>query len=283
MKTIIFQTFSIAFLFYLGFSCKSSGQLEQDKAAPSMPWQEKPIAIDGNNEDWHSPYTYSDNKIKIEYEFSNDSENLYISLKTSDRMTELKILDAGMQVWIDCAGKKDKTTGIVNPLENAEPVMPGKGSAEQNGNSNNGSAQAFQKLIIGAGDYSLLGFNSCDGSYSTSQKNNCDIKVKIGMNKNGELVWEAALPFRSFSNVAINKARAGQAIGIGFEINALQKFDKSSMAQSGGQRGGHGGMGGGRRGGGGQGGGMGGSGSEDRARLFETTETWTKISLHQAM
>jgi hypothetical protein len=285
MKTFIVRTISIVFLMYSAISCKSPSKLEQDKAASFMPWQVKPIIVDGNNEDWNLPYTYSDNKVKIEYSFSNDSENLYISLKTSDRMTGLKILDAGMQVWIDCTGKKDKTTGIVNPLENAEPVIPGKGSMGQNGSSNNGNAQALQKLISSAGDFSLMGFNGCDGSYSVSQKNSCDIQVKIGMNKNGELVWEAAVPFKSFPNAAISKARTGQAIGIDFEINALQKFDKSSMAQGGGQGGGvgggHGGMGGGRRGGGGPGGGMGGSGSDDRSRLFEITETWTKISMHQ--
>jgi hypothetical protein len=274
MKTFIFQTISIAFLIYLGFSCKSSEQLEHDKAATSMPWQVKPIIIDGNNDDWNLPYSYSDNKVKIEYEFSNDSENLYISLKTIDRMTELKILDAGMQVWIDCTGKKDKTTGVINPLENPEPIKPERGSMGQAGNSKNDGAQALQKLISGAGDFSLMGFNGCDGSYSISQKNNCDIKVKTGMNKNGELVWEAAVPFKSFSNGAINKDKAGQTIAICFEINALQKFDKSSMAQGSGR-----GMGGGRRAGGGRGGAMDGSGPEDRSRLFESTETWTKISL----
>src|SRR5258708_7483606 len=159
MKTIILQTISIAFLTYFALSCKSSEQVEHGKAADPMPWQVKPIIVDGNNEEWHLPYAYSDNKIKIEYEFSNDSENLYISLKTSDRMTEFKILDAGMQVWIDCTGKKDKTTGVMNPLENPEPMMPGKAGMGQSENSKNEGAQHFQKLIMSAGDFSLMGFN----------------------------------------------------------------------------------------------------------------------------
>lgn len=51
-----------------------------------------------------------DSKAKIEY---IDKENLYITMKSGDKMTQMRILNAGMSVWIDLSGKKDKVTGII--------------------------------------------------------------------------------------------------------------------------------------------------------------------------
>lgn len=280
---IAHATMLISLLAFL--SCSST-----KKAGAPIIWQVQPIIADGDNSDWSLPYSYVDSKANMEYSFSNDKENLYITVKTSSRMTQMKILNAGMQVWIDLSGKKNKTTAVTYPLQNPEPMKMSRQSMSQSGDKEKQAAQGMKKALAEARDFSLQGFKGCNGAYLISQNNNCGIDVKIGLNSVGELIWEAVVPFRSFYKDAIAKEDLGKTISICFEINALKQSDMASAPGNGGRGGARqlGGRGGGMQGGGGMSGrggmgggrpGMGGGNSEDKMQLFEKTTSWEKIRL----
>ncbi len=270
-------------------SCGATKKTGNDKQVDTIVWQARPIVVDGNNDDWGIPYNYMDSKAKIQYSFSNDRENLYITVKASDRMTQMKMLTAGMQVFIDIQGKKNQVTGILFPLENQQPVKmeAGDAKAELAPDQNTAVAKRLNNLIGGAREFSLQGFNDCNGVYLIGQKNKCGIETRIGVDVNNELIWEAIVPFKSFYKASIDPGDLGKIVGICFEINALKKPEMpTSQGPPGGRPGGGmsgggmppagGGPGGGMRGGGP---GMGGSDMEERMKAFEATKTWTKLRL----
>ena len=287
MKNIVFEKGSIFITLVMLLSCGSS----KNSATPSAPvlWQTKPVVIDGNNNDWDLPYRYADPKAKIAYMFSNDKSNLYITMKTDDPMTELKILNAGMEVWIDLSGKKQKKTAIAFPLANREPVkMQRPDNVDE---KNQSRTTLLKKSIDNATDYSLQGFAGCDGSYSLVQKNDCQIFTKMGISdKSDALVWEAVIPYKSFSRETMDGKNIGRSIDIDFEINGMKNASGQADNGGGATRGGgmRGGGGGGMRGGGGgRGSGMRGGGgvrtggdvNTERTRLSEKTNTWQNIEL----
>lgn len=271
-------------------SCSTTKKVSTPE--PSIIWQAKPVTIDGVNSEWSLPYTYMDSKAKIEYTFSNDRENLYITMKSGDKATQMRILNGGMNVWIDLSGKKTKTTGISFPLQSTTPM---KAPSHDNTDPEDASgpqkraALMLKNAVDNARDYSLKGFNSCEGTFLIKQGNSCGIETKIGLNETDDLVWEAKVPFKSFYKEAIGPEDVAKTISICFDIKGLKKPD---MASAGGGRGGggggmRGGGGGGMRGGGGggmrgggRGGGMGGgTAGQERSLLFESTTTWEKIHL----
>jgi hypothetical protein len=276
-------------------SCSATKRTGSDKNVNTIVWQVKPIVADGSNGDWGSPYNYMDGKAKIQYSFSNDKENLYITVMASDGMTQMKMLTAGMQVSIDLQGKKSQNTGISFPLENQQPIKIEENEAkpELTPDRNSAAVKRLGNLIGSAREFSLQGFNDCNGVYLIAQKNKCGIETKIGIDVNNELIWEAIVPFKSFYKASIDRSDLGKAVSICFEINALKKPEMPpSQGPPGGRPAGgmppmgnmpSGGMppGGGDPGGGMRGGGPGmdGSGMEEKIKAFEATTTWAKIRL----
>lgn len=252
-------------------------------------WQTNPVTIDGENSDWSTPYSFMDDKAKIEFSFSNDKENLYLTLKTSDRFTQMKILHSGMQVWLDVEGKKNKTTAIYYPLETGMPAMSAGAIRERPGKEEGHKENdRLKRQAENAKEYTLAGFKGFNGTYAIAQRNGCKIQIKMDASANGELIYELAIPFKSFYKDTIDTTDLGKAISICFEVNALKKPE---MPSGGGRPEGKG-MGGGNMGGGMPGGGMGGGGMappsggpgmmggfQDNAASFDATTTWSKIRL----
>lgn len=289
MRRLTWKSGMIGVVACTALSCSTTKKATTTE--PSIIWQAKPVTIDGANSEWSLPYTYMDSKAKIEYTFSNDKENLYITMKSGDKATQMRILNGGMNVWIDLTGKKTKTTGINYPLQSTTPM---RAPSHENTDPEDASgpqqraALMLKNGVENARDYSLKGFNGCDGSFLVKQGNSCGIETRIGLNGTDDLVWEAKVPFKSFYKEAIGPQDVAQTISICFDIKGLKREDRPSSTGGRGGGGGGGGMrggggGGGMRGGGGgmRGGGMRGGtgGGQERSLLFESTTTWEKIHL----
>ena len=234
---------------------------------PSCPWQAEPITIDGSNKDWPSPYPEYDDKAMLGYAVSNDKDNLYITVETGDPATQLKILREGLTVWIDKKGEKDEITGINYPIPTStdnskqEGQRPSSAHAQQvSGTMDREQKRRMEledrvrKALPEANEYSLQGFKSCNLQFPIMEKDTCGIVVRLGIDADDEMVWEAVVPFKSFYfKSELTRADKGRALSICFETTAM----KRPAGQSSGNHGG-----GGRAGGGGfsPGVGMGGMG-----------------------
>ncbi len=107
-------------------------------------WQATPVVADGNAKEWSVPLGFYDGETKLQYTFSNDTKNLYLCMKAVDEKTQLKIIRAGLQVWVDTTGKNKHQTGILFPMANPEAGGDTKGSgssrARDRSSDDNGSS-----------------------------------------------------------------------------------------------------------------------------------------------
>ena len=245
-------------------ACSSSKSTTGVTSESSGKWQNEAVVADGKNNEWSGSGLEYDKNTKLAYAVTNDATNIYVLLTTTDQMTQAKILNAGLSLYVDPSGKNKEITSINYPLS-AETKMPFNRQATEKQDMQKINADALAR----ANQYTLNGFFTGDGGYSVMQKNNGGVSVKMGYSASKELVYEAIIPFQALSKDKIN---TGENIAVGFKINGLPKPDMVGGDRPSGGRGtGRGGraQGGGTRGGGRQGATGGGD-----MKLFEDTKYW---------
>jgi len=224
------------------FSCSSSKH-SGSKRLPGI-WQVQPITVDGNNKDWPSPYPEYDEKAGLGYAVSNDRENLYITVETGDPATQLKILSEGLTVWIDRKGEKGEETAINYPIpvnpngkEQRAPRQKVQGEGQQGLGGEHPQKQRMEledrvrAALDGAKEYSLQGFKGCNLQFPILETDTCGIMVRIGLDADNELIWEAKVPFKSFYfKPQVTRADKGKAISICLETTAMKRPPGQSSA-----------------------------------------------------
>ncbi|MDR3679706.1 MAG: hypothetical protein P4L41_07055 [Flavipsychrobacter sp.] len=291
------QYFVIPALFtvLLSASCHSTKHSGKSAGMPGT-WQATPIVVDADSKDWPSPYPNYDSKSFVGYATSNDKQYLYVTMETGDEYTEMKILKAGMTMWIDTAGGKGQSLAIHYPLpDDNEPFEMDRSKEKQGGQTgydNKLRSQDFtlkvKRSVGNATQLTVEGLPYCSGGFAITQTNPCGIQVRIGVDEYKELIWEAAIPFKAlYGKDTLTRADAGRPISVCFSIKGFKKPKSSGDSgagngmSNGGGAGGHGGgMGGGGRGMGGKGGGQGQrNGTDPKEQLYETTRTYKYFGL----
>lgn len=75
-------------------------------------WTAQPMQIDGSASDWHNiPLTFFEDE-RISVGLANDSADMYMLLRTSNVTLIRGIRRAGITLWLDAKGGKDKKKGI---------------------------------------------------------------------------------------------------------------------------------------------------------------------------
>lgn len=259
---------------FLIASCSSTKHShKQVKRLPGK-WQATPIVVDGNNKDWPNVYPFQDDKAMISYAITNDKDNLYLTLMTGDQATAIKILQEGLLVWIDKTASKDQETAICFPkgYSRAEEGRKVRTDMMQRINNGLGKANAF----------TIDGFLACNGTYEITTGDSCGITVGIGLDEFNQLVWEAAIPFKTFYNKAgIEKKDRGKPISICFDIKGEERLGGNGGGMNNRPRMSIGvsGMGMGMGGFGGGGGHRGGARGEANEALYNSTKTWAKVGI----
>ena len=219
----------------------------QSKKLPGT-WQTEPITIDGSNKDWPSPYPDYDAKAQLGYAVSNDKYNLYITVETGDPATQLKIMRSGLSVWIDKTGEKEETTAINFPIPSEreegskEDKQKPAGGQWQSSSPDKQRMELEDKVSMAlqqANEFSLQGFKACNLQYPLMEKDSCGVMVRMAIDADHELIWEAVIPFRSFySKRELDRRDKGKPMSICIETVGM----KRPPGQSGGQHSNGGGM-----------------------------------------
>lgn len=223
---------------------------------PKTNWEPSRILADGNLGDWKLPLRYYSNESKISYTLSNDSTNLYVCMRISDPITQMKILRAGMDFSIDTAGKYEPQFRISYPLQKgiSEGNPEGmKKTMRENGRSADHSEMNGMKRLLLAEQVtmSLSGFKDQQGEVPIRSKG---IQVAMGLDSFGILNYEAMIPMGSFYKSRISPLDTSKAFGFIVLVKGMKMASRSTSG-GGGRSGSGGGMGGGGRSGGGMGGG----------------------------
>lgn len=200
-------------------SCAGSKNASQTEPANNGSWQETPLYINGDDGDWSQALAYSDAKLEMNYSVSNDLENLYIRLITGNNETISRILYGGLTLYLNNHGVKDiaGAAGISFPTGNMK---------NHKGNLLNDRAEYRQNKRVAVNavqDYSLFGFPSVktQENYDLSNENPEGIRLGIGLNNAGALVYEAKIPLVSFLSKNDIMLAGRKSFAVGWIIDPL--------------------------------------------------------------
>lgn len=272
--------------------CHGQNKAIQNKLLPPP----ADIKIDGDIKEWGDSLKYYNQEKQINYDLANDKDNLYMATRINDRSEQIRVLRAGLTLSIDTRGKKKESFSITFPigdqslsgLSQQVTDLQGTNDVTQEDRDNLKEAQLTKLREI-----RVSGFKDIEGETITTS-NTYGIKTAIDYDKDGNLVYEAAIPLKFFhvDDLAKNEW------AFNFKINGIarpgqnkngteQEGDQGRGGRGGGMGGaggmgggGRGGRGGGGRGGGGRGGRMGGNSTPvDHSELSKSVDFWEKFYL----
>jgi hypothetical protein len=180
------------------------------------------IKIDGEQTDWKQLMNMKGENIS--FGFSNDENNLYISMITNDRSKIMNILGGGLEVWIDPGNASDKI-GIRYPekpdpaemMEEMRKQGPPDFKKEQQGRNDNKELDPMMKNFLEKQKelYVLDENGNVIKSYPIDSKD-----YKLNMNVNREnLCYELKIPFgkKPFLNL-----KEGANINVDFQSGEIE-------------------------------------------------------------
>jgi uncharacterized membrane protein YgcG len=257
-KKLILSAFTVLFL--VGCS---------PKIYPVGKFQSSPIVIDGNAIDWELPLRFVSEKEGLRYSITNDNENIYVCVASDFMPTQMRMLRAGISIYVDIKGQEGKSMGVNFPFMDRNQQ-----SNLRKGNANN---ENIKKLALTESNrYKSFGFlNNANGVYELAEIN--PIKMGVNYDINDILIIESKIPIKLFHDKELNAQNAPN-ISVGVELNSLTGGQASRGGQMGGGGGGMRGGGGGMSRGG-VGGGMRGANFSGGPGISEPMINWYPFKL----
>lgn len=259
--------------FILIASCGGSKKTSSSSGASEDKFHSRYLTpvIDGKMTEWGEELLY-DNTTKFIYAVSNDATAIYIAIKAADRAQQMKIVQGGMEIWLDDKAKKKKSIGVKFPLGGGDMAMP---AARNTGNAPDPNERRLQ-MKLKMLKMELTGFkediNGLHDIYS-----NVQVKPVIDWDDQDNMIYEVAIPFAALDETAGANLNT---ISIGIFIKGVRMEQGGGGMPGGGRPAG----GGPPPGGGGPPGGMrgGGGGMPDRSEMENMSKDnsfWTKYTI----
>lgn len=252
-QKIVLLTAFFAFLFVNAYSQKSE-----------LKWQTSSLIIDGNETDWNQTgknLRFYDSKNELYYDLRNDSDNLYLVLKSDNPFLQRQISLAGMKLKFTI---KERTKRIATFTINPQKGTPERFSQQKREQSLDELAR--KEEIIPKDTAFLDGFQYAKGNILSGNKNLNEFSFDICKGRKAtKTVFEILIPIRELFGKGFDLNQINQIpLQLQLSINAPSEdsnFGRGGMGREGGFGGGRMGGGGGRMdAGGGMGGEMGGNG-----------------------
>ena len=247
---------------------------------------DKPIIIDGNDNDWEGKATYMKDQGVI-LGVQNDADNLYLMLVTSNQSKIHQILSRGLIIWFDGEGGSSKKFGIKYPFGHIPGDMQGKDFKK----GDFGREAPPPNLERMSNELEVFEPDTKTWARTTFVETK-GIEAKISY-KNDRLVYELRIALSPKGGNSYFIPTGKDKIGVGFEV---PEFDRSKIKErpsgdgemggpeggpgggfGGGERAGGGMEGGGGRGPGGHGGGRGPGGAGGESQ--KSFSYWTTVTL----
>jgi hypothetical protein len=279
MKTTLITT-TIVLLILLQ-SCGSSKKAGSSSATPEEKYYSRHLTpvVDGKMNEWGETLLY-DNSTKCIYALANDDSALYIAIKASDRTQQMKIVQGGMEIWIDGTAKRKKSIGVKFPLGGGSMQMPAGRTSGREQDSKEMAKQMRLQMKLKMLTMELAGFKE-DLNGTQSVYSNVPVKPVIEWDDKDNMIYELVIPFAAMDETV----RANlHNISIGIFIKGLKMEQGSGGGMPAGGPPGGGMPGGGRPGGGPPGAGMrpGGGGMPDQSEMENMSKDnsfWTKYTI----
>ncbi len=224
-----------ALLLISGLTLASCGH----NLAPVGHYQDIPVVIDGQTDDWQLPLRFSDAHYALQYNVTNDSRNFYICVLSTDVHTQLRMLRDGLTIYLDPKGEQNKNISLHFPMrKQSDPVEDRRFSAGEPSPAD--SRKRREELLLQSDTYGTMGFlNIENGNFGVADTKS-PIRVAIKLNQQDSiLVYEAIIPIENVlaANWKVKAAKKNFSVGIALNPLSLGSPAYSDRPHGGGGRG----------------------------------------------
>ncbi|MEP6948919.1 MAG: hypothetical protein ABI863_06585 [Ginsengibacter sp.] len=187
----------------------------QDEIAKSS-WVTSPVKIDGKPQEWKLPLRYYDAGTKLFFAFANDDKNLYLCFQAPDEMSQVKIMRAGMEVYLSVKGKHKVSVSfplaqqsVPTPLQNDNNSQPGQEL------KNRRTSFILQNTLM-----EVKGFETKNGFIPINDSSG--INAAINWDENDKLTYEMSIPLKEWFGINFTAPDMSKDITLDIEINAVK-------------------------------------------------------------
>jgi len=216
-------------------------------------WQDTPVVIDGNDQEWEKPLNFYDGGSGLLYAISNGTDKLYLTFVVSDMRKMGKMMTSGWTLQLSAKDKKNKIkASLIFPAVKMEQ-MGNRGEVPMAG-SLNAENPMIKSYKLQLGSVPVKGFKTDLSEVSLNKQNGIDIAV--GENHDMQLVYEIGIPLEELFESGFTPGE--QVLTLNVSVNAMSRPTNGGDFGGGRPPGGAGGPPGGgmHQGGGGMPGGM---------------------------
>ena len=180
-------------------------------------WRKAEIMVDGKEPEWSGSIYYLEEQ-KIGIGLQNDSANLYVIVKATDRNTQLQIMRMGLTIWLDAKGKKKKTLGIHYPIGMRDYGIP-EARAIQNTEFAREQQNLFTEML---NEIEVLGPEKNDRN-RMARANSFGIEASLN-DTLGVMIYELKVPLKPTAEFPYAiAANAGGVISLGLETGEFKR------------------------------------------------------------
>jgi len=206
---------------FLGFS--------KEKKLDSS-WDVVPMKIDSFNNSWVGEALNFEKKVKVDYAFKNDAENIYVLFIFKDSKYMSSIKNTGMTIWFNREGKKKKKYGIKFKENKTGPYELISFLEKQQGFI----SEEKKNEIRSKPNYFMLSSEVINKNNKSKSPDEVNDKTRTAWfrmkEQQGMVVYEFGIPLEMVSEIDQGIGIGpGKSIKVGFEWGGMTKEMKMAM------------------------------------------------------
>ncbi|PUZ19957.1 hypothetical protein GA0116948_11928 [Chitinophaga costaii] len=196
------------------------------KADAPNTWAASPVKADGRLDEWKNPLPHYNSDTRLFYDISNDGTNLYIAISSRDEITQYRIINAGLHVTINTAGKSKNGPGVTFPVIDQDALYDYRHTPALNYTPSPQEKAAQQKLLfLHTSDISVNGLkNVKDGNIP--MQNEFGIQAAISNDNTGMLSMEIIIPL---SRLEFPEENEDKVVAFNFRLNKIDKKEAEKL------------------------------------------------------
>jgi hypothetical protein len=159
-----------------------------EKIMPGSDSSRKPLPV---------PEMAYDPDTKTAYAAFGTAQSLYVHLEVMDPGQQRKIIQNGLELWIDVKGKKNKKTGIAYPLPDKERAFTPPGDKRSDPAERLNVRKALEPVLARKKEMTVTGFvNEVNGLQPVHLRDGFQVTLHF---KNDTLVYDVEIPLNVFT------------------------------------------------------------------------------------
>ena len=166
-----------------------------------------------------NPLQFYSSELKLQYSIKNDDKNLYVYIKSTERLPQIKIIRTGITLKFKASPKDKNQSSIVYPITTSKTQLPSK------------DWETFVSRF--SYDHPIMkiqGFKNIQED-ELFLKNHYGISVSIVWDSTDVLRYKAIVPFSRFLKDSLCLNDSNLVLGFSIVLNAL-KDQKNDQQQS---------------------------------------------------